>query len=667
MHATGPFARLAANLALAAFSASLALPSSAHPPHHPTLRTSGTPPGIVLPPTDEAVPPPPAWDGVAFRGGVVAVSHPLAAQAGRDVLARGGNAVDAAAAILFMLNVVEPQFSGIGGGGFMMIHLARHHRTFAIDGREKAPAAATPDQFVLSQTSSPANRFLVASTSGLSVGVPGTLAAVDHALRHYGTIRLADALKPAIAVAEDGFEINRFLAANIANDGGRTSFQPETAALFRPNGVPLAAGERLVQPDLAKTFRLIARHGPEVFYRGEIAQAIVAAQQRSRTPVPSEGVGRMTLQDLAAYRVVERAPVKVNYRGWTLADMAPPSSGGLTVGQMLEMVERFPIGDASQGFGFGSSTTLHVMAEAMRLAFADRAVWMGDDDFVPVPERGLLNREYVATRSAMISTTSRMATPAAGNPLPYDSAISGDKRTNLKPQTVDDEAGRPSHTTHYSVVDQWGNVVSFTTTIESTWGTGILVPGYGFLLNNELTDFNLDPTKDAASGNPGANDVAPGKRPRSSMAPAIVFKGREPVAAYGSPGGATIINSVFNVTLNLIDHGMSIQQAIDAPRLSVTSATGTISCEGLEAFMQPKFSVATQDALRSLGHLGLGAAGTNGCAATIGSVQGVVIDLRTGRQYGGADLRREGTVLGLKRVKAHGPRGHGDRDDAHDD
>lgn len=660
MHAPSPLARLAASLALAAFSASLALPTSAHPPH--LLRTPGTPPGVVLPPTDEAVPPPPAWDGVAYRGGVVSVSHPLAAKAGADVLARGGNAVDAAAAIQFMLNVVEPQFSGIGGGGFMMIHLARHDRTFAIDGREKAPAAATPNQFVLSNVPA-AQRFTIASTSGLAVGVPGTLAVVDHALKHYGTIRLADALKPAIEVAEHGFAINRFLAANIAGDGGRTGFQPETAALFRPNGVPLAEGDLLVQPDLAKTFRLIAKHGPQVFYRGEIGEAIVAAQQRSRTPVAAEGVGRMTTQDLADYRVVERAPVKVNYRGWTFADMAPPSSGGLTVGQMLEMVERFPIGDASQGFGFGSPTTLHVMTEAMRLAFADRAVWMGDDDFVPVPERGLLNREYVATRSAMISTSSRMATPAAGNPLPYDAAIKGDKKTNLKPQLVDDEAGRPSHTTHFSVVDKWGNVVSWTTTIEATWGTGILVPGYGFLLNNELTDFNFDPTKDAATGNPGANDVAPGKRPRSSMAPAIVFRGREPVLAYGSPGGATIINSVFNVTLNLIDHGMSIQQAINAPRLSVTSAGGTISCEGVEPFMQPKFSVATQDALRSLGHLGLGAAGTNGCAATIGSVQGIVIDLRTGRQYGGADPRREGTVIGLKRVKARGPHGHDDRDD----
>lgn len=664
MHTPSPLSRLALGLALAAFSASCALPVAAHPPQHGApLRTPGTPPGIVLPPSDEPVPPP-AWDGVAWRGGVVSVSHPLAAKAGADVLARGGNAIDAAAAIQFMLNVVEPQFSGIGGGGFMMIHLARHGRTFAIDGREKAPAAATPTQFVLTGVPA-AQRFTIASTSGLAVGVPGTLAVIDHALRHYGTIRLGEALAPAIEVAEQGFRINRFLAANIANDGGRTGFQPETAAVFRPNGVPLADGELLVQSDLAKTFRLIAKQGPKVFYRGEIAQAIVAAQQRSRTPPPNEaeGAGRMTLQDLADYRIVIREPVKVNYRGWTVADMAPPSSGGLTVGQMLEMVERFPIGDAAQGFGFGSPTTLHVMTEAMRLAFADRAVWMGDEDFVPVPKIGLLHPDYVAGRSAMINTTSRMATPAAGNPLPYDTAVHGNKNVRLVPEKEDTEQ-RPSHTTHYSVLDKWGNVVSFTTTIEATWGTGITVPGYGFLLNNELTDFNFDPAFDPAMGNPGANDVAPGKRPRSSMAPAIVFRGREPVLAYGSPGGATIINSVFNVTLNLIDHGMSIQQAINAPRLSVTSAAGTVSCEGVEPFMQPRFSIATQDALRSLGHLVPGTAGSNGCTATIGSVQGVVIDLRTGRQYGGADLRREGSVLGLKRVKAKGPK---DRDDETED
>ncbi|CAD5372894.1 Glutathione hydrolase proenzyme [Rubrivivax sp. A210] len=624
---------------------------------HETVPTPGLPPGITLPPTSEAVPPAPAWDGQAYRGGVVSVSHPLAAKAGADVLARGGNAIDAAAAIQFMLNVVEPQFSGIGGGGFMMVHLARHKRSFAIDAREKAPAAATPAQFLLSGVA-PAQLFGVASTSGLSVGVPGTLAAVDLALRRWGTTRLADAIAPAAAVAENGFAINRFLAANIANDGGRTSFQPETAAVFRPGGVPLATGAVLKQPDLARTLRLIASQGPGVFYGGEIGQAIVAAQQRSRSPVAAEGAGRMTLQDLKDYRVVIREPVQVDYRGWKVTSMSPPSSGGLTVGQMLLMLQGFPIGDAARGYGFGSPATLHAMTEAMRLAFADRAVWMGDEDFVHVPKAGLLNPDYVATRAALINTSARMATPAAGNPLPYDASFSGNKATRLAADETDEH--RPSHTTHYTVVDKWGNVVSYTTTIEATWGTGITVPGYGFLLNNELTDFNFTPTANAATGNPGANDVAPGKRPRSSMAPTIVFRGDKPVMAYGSPGGATIINSVLNVTLNLIDHGMSIQQAINAPRLSVTSAAGGISCEGVEAFMQPRFSIATQDALRALGHTGLGAPGSNGCLNPIGSVQGIVIDLESGRQYGGADLRREGTVIGLKPRKADGAKGSED-------
>jgi gamma-glutamyltranspeptidase/glutathione hydrolase len=647
---------LSLRAALVTIAAAGAFAAFAHDNHH-RITTPGTPPGIQLPPTSETVPPPPAWDGVAYRGGVVSVAHPLAAKAGADVLARGGNAIDAAAAIQFMLNVVEPQFSGIGGGGFMMVHLARHNETFAIDGREKAPAAATPTQFLLTGVPA-AQLFTIASTSGLAVGVPGTLAVLDTALKRYGTIKLRDAIEPAAKVAENGFRINRFLAANIAGDGGRTTFQPETAAIFRPNGVPLAEGDLLVQKDLAKTLRLIAKRGTDVFYKGEIANAIVAAQKRSRAPTAAEGAGRMTLQDLANYRTVIREPTKVRYRGWTVAAMSPPSSGGLTVGQMLLMLERFPIGDADQGFGFGAAKTLHVMTEAMRLAYADRAVWMGDEDFVDVPKRGLVNRDYVATRSDLIDPNARMATPAAGNPLPYDTEDHRFGHTRFHAYDEGDEH-RPSHTTHFSVVDKWGNVVSYTTTIEATWGTGIMVPGYGFLLNNELTDFNFTPTANPATGNPGANDVAPNKRPRSSMTPTIMFKGREPVAAYGSPGGATIINSVLNVTLNLVDHGMSIQQAINAPRLSVTSPAGTISCEGVEAFMQPKFSIAAQDALRALGHTGLGTtAGTNACISPIGSVQGVVIDLKSGRQYGGADPRREGTVIGLKRDKGKG-HGHG--------
>ena len=575
----------------------------------------------------------------ASPDGVVAVSQPAAAAAGARILAQGGNAIDAAAAVQFALNVVEPQSSGIGGGGFMLVHLARTGETFIVDSRERAPAAASADMFAPDGLPM---EFQKASTSGLAVGVPGTLRGVDTALRRWGTMKLAATLAPAIELAEHGFRVNRFLAADIANDDGRTQLQPETAATFRPSGVPLAEGDWLVQPDLAKTLKLIAAKGPDAFYRGPIARAIVKAQQRARSELGETGRGRMTLADLAQYRVAIRPPLIGHYRGWTLAAMPPPSSGGLTLLEILKLLERFPLGDAAQGYGFGSPKTLHVMIEAMRLAFADRAVWIGDDDAAPVPQRALLNPEYLAARSALIKTDRRMDTPQAGDLTPWDASAA----MRPKPSRTREES---LHTTHFAIVDRWGNMVSYTTTIEYTWGSGITVPGYGFLLNNELTDFNFLPSADAAEGNPGANDVAPYKRPRSSMAPLLLLKDGQPVAAYGSPGGATIINSVLNVTLNLIDHGMTLQQAIDAPRLSVTNAAGKMSCEGGQDFMQPRFSIATQDALRKLGHTGLGEAGTDGCKDAIGSVQAVVIDPATGAHRGAADMRREGTVIRVGR------------------
>ena len=570
--------------------------------------------------------------------GVVAVSQPAAATAGARMLAQGGNAVDAAAAVQFALNVVEPQSSGIGGGGFMLVYLAKTGETFIVDSRERAPAHASADMFAPDGLPM---AFQVASTSGLAVGVPGTLRGIDTALSRWGTMKLADTLAPAIELAEHGFRVNRFLAEDIAHDDGRTQLQPETAATFRPGGKPLVEGDWLVQPDLARTLKLIAATGPDAFYRGPLARAIVKAQQRARSELGEAGKGRMTLADLAQYQVAIRKPLIGHYRGWTLAGMPPPSSGGLTLLEMLGLLERFPLGDTAQGYGFGSPKTLHVMIEAMRLAFADRAVWIGDDDTAPVPRTGLLHPGYLAARAALIDPDRRMGTPQAGDPLRWDTSV------GIRPRTA--PARRESlHTTHFSIVDRWGNMVSYTTTIEFGWGSGITVPGYGFLLNNELTDFNFLPSADDAEGNPGANDVAPFKRPRSSMAPLLLLKDGKPVAAYGSPGGATIINSVLNVTLNLIDHGMSLQQAIDAPRLSVTSAAGKIDCEGGQPSMQPRFTVSTQDALRKLGHTGLGEAGTDGCDKTIGSVQAVDIDSTTGAHDGAADPRREGTVIQVR-------------------
>jgi len=597
---------------------------------------------------DRGGPPPLAVpDGAGFRGGVVAVSHPLAAEAGALMLRKGGNAIDAAAAIQFALNVVEPEFSGIGGGGFMMVHLAQGRgRTFVVEGREKAPAGADTTLFTNPDGSN--QGFTPASTSGQAVGVPGTLKVVATAVERYGRLRLSEVMKPAIDLAEDGFAVNFVLAGSATSS--RTNLYEATRQVFRPGGVPVREGQILRQPDLAKTLRLIAKKGPEAFYRGEIAEAIVAAQ---RGTANGGKPGLMTLQDLRNYNIVIREPIIAEYRGYRIASMSPPSSGGLTMIQALKMIERYPLGDEAAGFGFGKANTLHVMAEAMRLAFADRAVWMGDEDFVDVPKRGLLHRDYTRERGDMITLAARIAgTAPFGDPWLYEprGRHSAARTTLAAAEPLTHPGG---YTTHFSVVDQWGNVVSYTTTIEAGWGTGIMVPGYGFMLNNELTDFNFGLNPHPRFGGPGANDVQGGKRPRSSMTPTILFRGDEPVAAFGSPGGATIISSVYNVLINLVDHRMTIQQAVDAPRISVTTSGNSIAREA-------GFDEAEIARLRALGH-------NVGNPGDIGNVNAVFIDPRTGRQYGAVDATRQGGLIGLQRRDKdrkdhdrHG--GHGDRD-----
>jgi len=581
-----------------------------------------------------AVPP-----GPGFRGGVVAVSHPLAAEAGAKMLREGGNAIDAAAAIQFALNVVEPEFSGIGGGGFMMVHLAKGKgKTFVIEGREKAPTTADTGLF-LDANGNPQG-FTAASTSGQAVGVPGTLMVVATAVQRYGRKRLSEVIAPAIALADNGFPVNFVLAGSATSS--RTNLYEATRQVFRPGGVPVQEGQILRQPDLARTLRLIADKGPKVFYRGEIAEAIVEAQ---RGTANGGKPGLMTLQDLEDYDIVIREPIMGEYRGYRIASMSPPSSGGLTMIQALRMIERFPLGDAQAGFGFGKVNTLHVMAEAMRIAWADRAVWMGDEDFVDVPKRGLLHRDYVRERGDMIALTARIpGTVPFGDPWLYESRRHAGRTTLAAAEPVSHPGG---YTTHFSVVDQWGNVVSYTTTIEAGWGTGIMVPGYGFLLNNELTDFNFGFNMHPRFGGPGANDVQGGKRPRSSMTPTILFKGNEPIAAFGSPGGASIINSVYNVMINLVDHGMNIKEAVEAPRISVTTAGNSIAREA-------GFDEAEIDKLKALGH-------TVGNPGNIGNVNAIFIDRKTGLQYGAVDPTREGGLIGLPRRDKH------DDDDDDDD
>jgi len=607
-------------------------------------QTIGLSSSVTLPPTAQGTPPP--WAGKAYRQGVVSVANPYGAEAGARILEQGGNAIDAAVAIAYALNVVEPQSAGIGGGGFMMIHLAGTGETFAIDSREKAPALATRGMFVGVPN---------ASLQGVAVGVPGMVRGTAYALEHYGTMSLAKAMAPAIDLADSGFLATPRYSAVSCNPRSRNS--PESEAFFCPNnGQAVAPGTLVTNKDLAGTFRLIAEHGPDCFYKVmpdkgcDIALGIVTGQTFAKPGViagqtrPGKG-GSMTYADLEAYEPVVRAPIEGTYRGYRIKSMAPPSSGALTVIQILRMLERFPIGDASQGYGFGSPKTLNVMAEAMRLAFADRRDWMGDNDFIPVPTKGLIDPTYLAQRSLLIQPGSVIAGSApSSDPRPYETAgLLPQPRLNVALAAPTTENG----TTHFSVVDKWGNVVSYTNTIESSHGIGVFA-GYrrvdgsfrnlGFLLNNELTDFNTTPVAHPyVPGSIGANDVEPYKRPRSSMAPTMVFTpDGTPLLAYGSPGGATIINSVVNVTMNLIDHGMTLQQAIDAARISVASPVGAIQVEN-------RFPASTIQAMRDLGY--------SVSIGDVGSVQAVLVDAHTGKQYGGADDRREGTVIGLPRAR----------------
>jgi gamma-glutamyltranspeptidase/glutathione hydrolase len=604
--------------------------------------TIGVPPGIALPGNAKGNGPP-SWAGKAFRQGVVSVANPYGAEAGAEMLEAGGNAIDAAVAIAYALNVVEPQSAGIGGGGFMMIYLAETGETFFIDTRERAPAGATATMFV--GVPSP-------TLQGVAVGVPGMVRGTAMALEKYGKLSLSRVVQPAIALAEEGFAATPRYSAVSCN--ARSQNSPESAAFFCPGGAAPPIGSLVRNPPLAATLRLIAANGPDCFYKYipdkgcDIAKGIVEGQLFDRPQAPGGKGGSMTYADLENYEAVIRLPVEGSYRGYQIKAVAPPTSGGLTMIQMLKMLERFPLGDVAQGYGFGSFKTANVMADAMRLAFADRSIWMGDADFVPVPVKGLLDPTYVGLRGAAIVPGARIVpNPQPGDPRPYEVAglDAGTRMAVAEPVT-----GPGETTTHFAVVDKRGNMVTYTNTIESSHGIGVFAGyrnadgsfrNFGFLLNNELTDFNTAPSINPYTGTPGYNDVQPNKRPRSSMTPTMIFTpDGEPLIAYGSPGGSTIINSVLNVTLNLIDHRMTLQDAIDAPRLSVTSTASTIS-------MEPGFPQATVDSLRTLGYT----VNITVPGGEIGSVQGVLVDLHTAKQYGAADWRREGTVIGLPRPR----------------
>jgi gamma-glutamyltranspeptidase/glutathione hydrolase len=493
-------------------------------------------------------------------GGGAATVDPQATQAAIDVLRQGGNAVDAAISAAGVLGIVEPYSCGIGGGGFMTVYSARDGKVHTIDSRETAPAKMRPDAFERLKS------FESQRVSGMSVGVPGTLRAWQKALREFGTWPLDRALQPGIAAAQHGFTVDQTFFNQ--TDEAKAIFAdfPATAALYLdPDGTPRDVGTIIKNPDLARTYALIAHKGADALYSGRLAQAIVDTVQRPPLrPGSTRSVrpGVMELSDLAAYKALDRDPTRIDYRGLQVYGTGPPSSGGSTVGEILNILEGY------QDLGSGPrEKALHEYIEASRLAYADRGAFLADPGYVSVPLAQLLSDHFAAQRRGNITATAAKSPVPAGHP----GAV-----TDTSASTT-----RVGSTTNLTVTDRWGNVVDYTFTIEQTGGSGIVVPGYGFLLNNELTDFNLTTDTDPAKPNPpggvstGANAVAGGKRPRSSIAPTIVLRNGRPFLAVGSPGGASIITTVAQILLNRVDFGMTLPDAVAAPRLSQRNSDPT--------------------------------------------------------------------------------------------
>ncbi|UYZ24077.1 gamma-glutamyltransferase [Mesobacillus jeotgali] len=539
------------------------------------------------------------------KDGMVATAHPLASEIGAEVLRKGGNAIDAAVAIQFALTVVEPMMSGIGGGGFMMVYDGKTKETKIVNSRERAPEGATPDMF-LDENGNPIP-FSVRSTGGTAVGVPGTLKGLEAALEMWGTRPLQQLIGPAVKLADKGFPIDSVLADAIADNQDKLS-RSAASEVFLPGGEPLQEGDVLVQDDLAKTFKLIRSQGTEAFYNGEIAEAVADVVQ--------EFGGSMTPEDLEKYEVTVDEPVWGDYQGYEIASMPPPSSGGVFLLQMLKILDDFNLSQ----YDVRSAEKYHLLAEAMHLAYADRAAYAGDPEFVNVPVNGLLHPDYIKERQEMISLDSINQNPTAGDPWKYEDS---EANYTQKSQPNDRKYGE---TTHFSVTDRWGNVVSYTTTIEQVFGTGIMVPGYGFMLNNELTDF------DAVPG--GANEVQPNKRPLSSMTPTIVFDNEgEPVLTVGSPGGPTIITSVLQTIIHAIEYDMELKQAVEEPRIYTNNLNSYRYENGISA--------DTLSQLNTLGHK-FGPSPT-----TIGNVQSILIDRENGIFKGVADSSRNGAAIGI--------------------
>lgn len=529
----------------------------------------------------QAPPGPPKQATARGYGGAVSSVDADATRVGLRVLRKGGNATDAAVAAAAALGVTEPFSAGIGGGGYFVHYDARTGRVATIDGRETAPAAMPHDAFIDPETGDPYNFSPELVTSGVSVGVPGTLATWERALDRWGTRSLGASLRPAARLADRGFTVDATFRGQVQQNEERfTAFRPTQRLYWRGGHAP-EVGSTFRNHDLAATYRLLARRGTAPFYRGDLADEIVQAVRRPPTtrttdlPVPP---GFLVRRDLARYRTLDQRPTKVGYRGLDVYGMAPSSSGGSTVGEALNILER------SRMARLPRVQALHRYLEASALAFADRGAYVGDPAQVDVPLATLLSDRYAAERACLIEPDATLAKPvAAGDVTSYDGRCDHDAASAEAPADTENV-----ETTHLTVADRWGNVVSYTLTIEQTGGSGIVVPGRGFLLNNELTDFSAvyDPED--------PNRIEPLKRPRSSMSPTIVLKNGRPVLAVGSPGGSTIITTVLQVLVNRIDFGMSLPRAIAAPRATQRNTPTDLA--------EPGFLRRYDDALDALGH-----------------------------------------------------------------
>lgn len=492
-------------------------------------------------------------------GGAVSSVDADASAAGIEVLRKGGNAVDAAVATAAALGVTEPYSSGLGGGGYFVYYDARSHRVHTLDGRETAPLSAGKDLFVEGGKPLP---FADAVTSGLSVGTPGTPATWEGALRGWGSKSLRTVLAPATRLAREGFTVDSTFRQQTADNEARFKDFPATADLFLPGGAPPRVGSTLKNPDLARTYDELSRKGLGSLYGGKLAQDIVRTVNKPPLAPGSTREarpGKLSLKDLRAYRAKHQAPSHTDYRGLDVYSIAPSSSGGTTVGEALNILESQNLSKLSQ------EQYLHHYIEASRIAFADRGRWVGDPAFEKVPARELLSQGFADSRACLVRDDAVLKSPLApGDPRRPQSCATAGKAA---PTTYEGE-----NTTHLTTADKWGNVVAYTLTIEQTGGSGITVPGRGFLLNNELTDFSFAP---ASAEVPDPNLPGPGKRPRSSIAPTIVLEHGKPVVALGSPGGATIITTVLQTLTGFVDRGLPLVDAIAAPRASQRNAATT--------------------------------------------------------------------------------------------